>query len=153
MDLLQLMQNRRSIRSFADAPVPPEALGHILQAAALAPTSRNRKPCTFHPVTDRASLQKLSAAKQAGAAFTADAGAAIVVSADSNKADTWVEDSAIAMTYMMLAAEEQGLGACWVQLHLRFDASGRDAEDNARELLELPPNERIVGFLALGVRA
>ena len=152
MDLQQLMQNRRSIRSFADAPIPPEALDYILQAAALAPTSRNRKPCTFHPVTDRASLETLSTAKQAGAAFAADAGAAIVVSADSDKADTWVEDSAIAMTYMMLAAEAQGLGACWVQLHLRFDANGRDAEDNARALLGLPQNERIVGFLVLGVR-
>ncbi len=49
-----------------------------------------------------------------------------------------------------LAAEEQNLGCCWVQVHLRKDADGRDAEENVREILGLPEQFRVVGFLALG---
>ena len=44
MDLLQIMQRRKSIRTFADEPVPQEKLDYILRAGALAPTSRNRDP-------------------------------------------------------------------------------------------------------------
>ncbi len=150
MEFQQIIEKRKSIRTYADTPVPQEILNHILQVGELAPTSRNLKPCTFHLVQDREVLQKLSKAKKAGAAFAADAAAAIVVAADSEKADTWIEDSSIAMTYMMIAAEEQNLGCCWVQVHLRRDADGRDAEENVREILGLSENYRVVGFLALG---
>ncbi len=150
MEFQQIIEKRKSVRTYADTPIPQETLDHILQVGNLAPTSRNLKPCTLHLVQDREVLRKLSKAKKAGAAFAADAAAAIVVSADSEKADTWIEDSSIAMTYMMLAAEEQNLGCCWVQIHLRIDADGRDAEENVREILGLPETYRVVGFLALG---
>ena len=150
MEFQQIIEKRKSVRTYADTPIPQEILDHILQVGELAPTSRNLKPCTFHLVQDREVLQKLSKAKKAGAAFAADAAAAIVVTADSEKADTWIEDSAIAMTYMMLAAEEQNLGCCWVQTHLRKDAQGLDAEENVREILGLSEKYRVVGFLALG---
>ena len=150
MEFQQIIEKRKSIRTYADTPIPQDVLDHILQVGELAPTSRNLKPCTFHPVQDREVLRKLSKAKKAGAAFAADAAAAIVVAADSEKADTWIEDSSIAMTYMMLAAEEQNLGCCWVQVHLRRDENGRDAEENVREILGLPEQFRVVGFLALG---
>ena len=150
MELLDIMRSRKSVRNYADTPIPQGKLDKILEAASLAPTSRNRKPCTFIPVTERTTLEQLSTAKNAGAAFTAKAGAAIVVAADSEISDTWVEDSSIAMTYMMLIVEELGLGCCWVQMHLRFDAAGVSAEERVREILELPERYRVVGFLALG---
>lgn len=152
MDLLNLMRTRRSVRTYADRPIPPEQLETLLKAAALAPTSRNRKPCSFHLVTDRALLEQLASAKSAGAAFTSQAGAAIVTAADPEIADTWIEDSAIAMTYMMLTAEALGLGCCWVQMHLRSDAAGVSAEERVRQILGLPERSRIVGFLSLGMK-
>ncbi len=152
MEFRRIIEKRKSVRSFSGRPVPQEVLESILSAGSLAPTSRNRRPCTFHLIEDRETLEGLSRAKQAGAAFAAGAAAAIVVAADSDRADTWIEDSSIALTYLMLAAEEQNLGCCWVQLHLRFSEDGRDAEENARALLGLPQNFRIVGFLALGYR-
>ena len=146
------MHSRKSIRTYADAAIPQECLDAILKAASLAPTSRDLRPCTFHLVTDREQLTQLGHAKAHGAAFTAHAGAAVVVAADSTVADTWIEDSAIAMTYMMLTAEALGLGCCWVQMHLRTDADGNSAEDNVRQILGLQEQHRIVGFLSLGVR-
>ena len=150
MEFRRIIEKRKSVRRFSDKSIEREVLDSILYAGSLAPTSRNRRPCMLHLIEEKSLLQRLSQAKQAGAAFAADARAAIVVAADSDKADTWIEDSSIALTYMMLAAEEQNLGCCWVQLHLRSSADGKDAEDNAREILGLQQNFRIVGFLALG---
>lgn len=68
-------------------------------------------------------------------ARTADAATAIVVADDSETADTWIEDSSIAMTYMMLAAEEQNLGCCWVLLTecgLLFGTGKRSQEVTVR---------------------
>jgi nitroreductase len=151
MELIDIMLKRRSVRKFKTDSVPDEKLEKILNAALLAPTSRNRNPCKFVLVKNREVLKKLSKAKKAGAAFLADAFAAVAVFADENKADTWVEDSSIALTYMMLEAEEQGIGNCWCQLHMRFSEDGNDSEKNARDILSIPGNYRIVGILGLGI--
>lgn len=151
MTLNEIMLKRRSVRKFKSEGIPEEKINAVLQAGLLAPTSRNRNPCEFIVIRDREALEKLSKAKKAGAAFLSEAYAAVAVFADSEKADTWIEDSSIAMTYMMLAATEQGIGNCWVQYHLRFDINGESAEKNAREILSMPDKYRIVGVLGLGV--
>ena len=150
MNLTEIMKKRKSIRSYSGEPIPEEKLEQILLAGTLAPTSRNLKPFQFHLIRDKKILNQLSAAKKSGAAFVKDADAVIIVSADSAKSDTWIEDSSIAMTYMMLAAEEQNVGCCWVQIHLRKSESGEDAEKIVRKTAEIPSEYRIVGFLSLG---
>ena len=87
MELLELMRSRRSVRAYANKPVPQEYLDTILEAASLAPTSRNRKPCEFITVTERLLLEDLARTKTNTAEFTAKAGAAIVVAADSRERD------------------------------------------------------------------
>jgi nitroreductase len=54
---------------------------------------------------------------------------------------------------MHLAAAEAGVGSCWVQIHLRKDRDGGDAEDNVRRILGLKDTFRTVGILALGTPA
>lgn len=150
---MDAMLQRHSIRRYADEAIPEEKLEKILEAGRLAPTSMNRKPCVFCLVKDRETLEALASAKSAGAAMLASAGAAIVVFGDSNKADTWIEDSSIALTYMHLMATDQGVGSCWVQMHMRKDANGGDAEDNVRRIMSAPDSYRVVGVLSLGVPA
>ncbi len=153
MELMNVILKRRSVRKYKDEAIPEETLKKILQAGLLAPTSRNLKPCVFYAVTDRETLRKLSKAKSAGGAFLADSGAAVAVFADGAKADTWVEDCSIAMSYMMLEAESLGIGSCWVQFHMRSGADGSDAEANVREVLSVPEKYRIAGILSLGIPA
>ena len=153
MNLTEILLNRRSIRRYKDEPIPEETLCGILTAGLLAPTSRNLKPCRFAVVRDKTTLEALSHAKAAGGAFLREAGAAVVVSADAEKADTWVEDGSIALTCMHLAAAEAGLGSCWIQIHLRRDREGGEAEENVRRILGLEEQFRTVGILALGVPA
>lgn len=150
---LDIILTRRSIRKYTEDPVPPEQLDAVLQAGLLAPTSQNRRPCRFVVVRDRDLLAQLSKAKKAGAGMLADAAVAIVVTADGEAIDTWVEDCSIALAYMHLEATALGLGSCWVQMHLRAAADGTDSEEAVRRILGLEPEQRVVGILSLGVPA
>ena len=112
MSFTDLILKRRSTRKFNDEPVTKDELDHILHAALLAPTSMNRKPCNFMVVERKETLERLSQAKDHGAGLINGADKAIVVIADTMIADTWIEDSSIALTYMHLMATELGLGSC-----------------------------------------
>ena len=153
MELMDVILKRRSIRKYTGEDIPEETLNQILQAGLLAPTSRNLKPWEFYVVRDKDTLRKLSAAKSAGGGMLAQCSAAIAVFGDGEKADTWVEDCSIAMSFMMLMAEEKGAGSCWVQIHFRKDTAGKAAEENVREILAVPAGFRIAGILALGIPA
>ncbi|AMD18067.1 nitroreductase [Methanobrevibacter sp. YE315] len=149
MTLIDLMLKRRSTRKFSDEPVTKDELDNILQAALLAPTSMNRKPCNFMVVERKETLKELSKCKNHGADLIDGADKAIVVIADTLIADTWIEDSSIALTYMHLMATELDLGSCWVQVHLR-DKDGENSEEVVRDILKIDSHYRIVGILAIG---
>ena len=151
MELYDVILKRRSIRNYSAEPIPEEKLRRIIEAGLLAPTSRNRKPCEFYVVKDKAMLKRLSEVKPAGGAMLADCATAVVVAGDSDKADTWIEDSSIALSYMQLVAADLGVGSCWCQIRLRGSSSGSDAEGCVRGLLSVLDNYRIVGILALGM--
>jgi nitroreductase len=132
--------------------VSDERLDAILQAGLLAPTSQNKRPCELYVVRDKEVLTRLSKAKKVGASMLSGCDVAIAVLADSKKADVWVEDCAIAMSYMSLMATDQGVGSCWCQMRLRSTLLGKDAEDNVRGALQVTNKDlRLVGVLALGI--
>lgn len=149
MTLIDTMLKRRSTRKFNNEKITKDELEKILQAALLAPTSMNRKPCNFLVVERKETLEELSKCKNHGADLIAGADKAIVVVADTLIADTWCEDSSIALTYMHLMAAELDIGSCWVQVHLR-DKEGIDAEKVVRDIVKIDDHYRIVGILALG---
>lgn len=149
MELIDVMLKRRSTRKFNGKQVTKEELEKILQAALLAPTSMNRKPCNFMVVEREETLKQLASSKNHGADLISGADKAIVVVADTFIADTWIEDSSIALTHMHLMATELGLGSCWVQIHLR-SKDGRDSEEIVRDILKIDDHYRIVGILAIG---
>jgi len=149
MMLTDLMLKRRSTRKFNDDPITKEELEKILEAALLAPTSMNRKPCNFMVVERKEVLKELSECKDHGANLIEGADKAIVVIADTLIADTWIEDSSIALTHMHLMATELDIGSCWVQVHLR-NKDGEDSEEIVKNILKIDDHYRIVGILALG---
>ena len=151
--LREIMMKRRSVRVYTGEEIPDAVLNEVIKAGLLAPSSRGQKPCEFYVVRSRETLAALAGAKKAGGAMLKDAAAAVVVAASQTTADTWTEDCSIALTYMDLAAAEAGLGSCWVQMHLRKDADGTDAETNVRKILHLGDDMRIAGILSLGIPA
>lgn len=151
MELLELLQKRRSIRRYKDEAIPEDKLNNILRAGLLAPSGRGIYPVELVPVQDKNVLTELSRSKAGGAAMLKDAGAAIVVIGDTAKSDTWVEDCSIAMTLMQLEATEQGVGSCWVQCRGRLTPEGTDTGERVKELLNIPESFGILAILSLGI--
>ena len=153
MELLKLLQSRRSIRKYTDEHISDETLEKILQAGLLAPSSRAIYPVELVAVRDKEMLRRLSECKAAGAAMLKNADAAIVVVGDTAKSDAWIEDCSITMTLMMLEATEQGVGNCWVQCRGRQTAEGTSTEERIRALLSIPENYGVLAILSLGMPA
>jgi len=160
MELFETILNRRSIRAYNGQPVPEEALHSILEAGLLAPSSRNIYPVEFVVVQSRDTLTQLSKVKKVGSTFLKNAAAAIVTIGDSTRADTWIEDCAIAMTLMQLRATDLGVASCWVQCRDRISQQPREgapegecysADEWIRRCLRIPPNYSVLSILSLGL--
>lgn len=151
MDLLEVMRNRRSVRTYTEEEVPAEKLDKILKAGLLAESGKNLKPWEFIVVHDKEALAQLSKSRAAGAAMLEHADCAVVVVGDTEKTDVWTEDCSVAMTNMHLMADYLGVGSCWVQGRLREASDGRTTEAYIRELLSIPEKYGVEAILSLGM--
>lgn len=148
--MINLLRKRRSIRKFLPKAVEPEKIELLKEALLRAPTSGNRKPWHFIFVDDKALLEKISLAKDHGSSFVYGSPLAVVLLADPEKSDVWVEDCSIAATIMKLTAEDLGLASCWVQIRLRKHDDRISAEDYLKELLNIPQKLKVASVIALG---
>jgi len=147
---MSLIQKRRSIRKFLDKPIEAEKIDLLLEAALRAPSSKGVNPWEFILVIDRDLLEKLSQAKQHGSAFIKNAPLGIVVCADPQKCDVWVEDASIASIFIHLAAESLGLGSCWIQIRERMHDAKKSSQEYIAELLNIPATMRVESIIAVG---
>lgn len=145
-----LAAHRRSMRQFTEEKLSQEDLAALTGTVLMAPSSKGTCCWEFVVVDDRDLLQQLSQCKEHGAAMLSEAAAAIVVLADPSVSDVWVEDASVATTYLLLQAEDSGLGACWVQIRNRKAADGTPAEDVVRRILNIPSHLRVLSIVALG---
>lgn len=148
--MLDILQQRRSIRLFESHPVEPEKIAALTEAVLRAPSSRGLNPWEFIVVTERDKLKALSKAKPHGAEFLAGAALAFVVAADPQRCDVWVEDCAIAAIILQLTAVSLGLGSCWAQIRLRPHGDGRSAEAFVREIVGLPEQLAVDCIIGIG---
>ncbi|WP_320046490.1 nitroreductase family protein [uncultured Ilyobacter sp.] len=148
--LFELLKKRRSIRKFQGKSVEVEKLETILRAGLISPSGKNKKPWKFVVVDDGIKLDKLSKAKPAGGQLVKGAPVAVVVLGEAEKSDTWLEDCSIALTFMQLEAEEQGLKSCWVQIDKRPSEDGRGADVIVKEILGIEGDLKVLAILAMG---
>ncbi len=151
--MYELLRNRRSIRKFQEEEVEKEKLEYILKSALLAPSSRSIRPWEFIVVTDKDLLQQLSQCKEHSANFLATAPLGIVVLADPEKCDVWVEDSSIASIIIQLACHSQGLGSCWIQVRERYGADQTKADTYVKKTLGIPDKYETECIIAVGYPA
>ena len=148
MDFYELIRNRESIRSYdPDRPVPEDVLYRILEAGRLAPSAVNYQPWRFLVISSPEMLAKVRPCY--GRDWFIDAPHILVVVGYPEEA--WVRkydgynsletDLTIAMDHMILAAEYEGVGTCWV-----------GAYDPAvlKEALGLKENEIVYSITPLG---
>lgn len=152
-DVLHALRTRRSVRSYTDEPISDEVLDRVLEAGLLSASGRGKRPWELIVVRERKTLDALARSREAGAGMLEGANAAVVVVADAEAADTWVEDCSIVMSNMHLAADALGLGSCWIQGRMRTAADGRTTQDYVSELLGLPANYQVEATLSLGLPA
>lgn len=151
MELIQMMQNRRSVRTYTGEPVPEELLEKILQAGLLSATGKAIRPWEFIVVRDKEMLQRMAESRAAGAQMLTGADCAVVVIGDAEKSDVWTEDCSVAMANMHLMADSLGVGSCWIQGRLRAAGDGRSTGEFLRELLKFPENFELEAILSLGM--
>lgn len=153
MDILKTILARRSVRQYTDEPIPEEKLKAILYAGLAAASSKNRRPWEFVLVQDRAMLDRLCGCRPGAGNLLGKCSAAVVICADAEAVDVWVEDCASAMTQMHLAADALGVGSCWLQVRLRKAEDGRDTADVIRQALGIPAKYGVMAILTLGMPA
>lgn len=150
MEFLEIVQKRRSLRSYAPTPVEPEKLNYVLECARLAPSWKNMQCWRFIVVEDPALRQGLAETMTEGNPGTkvlTQAPLAIVLCAVPSESEVWEDkdfmmlDAGLAMEHLILAATEQGLGTCW---------EGWFSEEKARQVLKVPENVRVVAITPLG---
>ncbi len=147
---IDLVKKRRSIRKFTGKLLTPGEVEILMKAALMAPSSKSSTPWQFVLVENKETLQKISQAKAHGGAMIADCALAIVIVADPQKSDVWIEDTSIVSAYIQLQAEDMGLGSCWVQMRNRTDANGNSAEQNIRDILNIPYQLEVLAVIAIG---
>lgn len=146
----ELIRTRRSIRKYQDKEVEKEKVHTILQNALLAPSSRSRRPWEFIAVTDRDVLEQLSKTREHGSKHIAGAPLCIVVAADPEACDIWVEDASIAAIIIQLSAHSLGLGSCWIQARERFAPDHTKTGDMVKGILNIPEKYEIECLIAIG---
>jgi nitroreductase len=150
---MDLITKRRSIRRFTADKVEAEKVEILKEAALRAPSSRGINPWEFIFITDRNLLANLSAAKPHGSTFLKDAPLGVVVCADPQKSDVWVEDASIATIFVELAAASLDLGSCWIQIRKRMHDETQSAEAYIANLLNIPSHLKVESMIAIGYPA
>lgn len=151
-NLTELLQDRRSIRRYTSQKIDRDTLMKIAEAGLFAPSSYGQNPVEFVVVDDPAMLRSVAECKSIGAPSVANAAAAIIVAVDTTKGELWVEDASVAAGYILLGAENYGIGACWNQIHLR-DGKNKSASKEICELTGMPSFYEVVAVIALGYPA
>lgn len=146
----EIVKNRRSIRTFSGEHIPDETIKEILSLAAYAPSSWGEHPVEFIVIKDRKTMTELARCKQMGAGPLAYGDAAIVPIIDKRNLELWVEDAAVASTYILLATEYYGVAACWIHLKDRRGHT-KMAEDDIKDLLGIPSHYGILNAVSLGM--
>jgi len=156
MDLLRVIQERRSIREYRKDPIPDEIILEVLEAARQSPSWANTQTWRFIIVKNEEVKKLLTDTLTThNPARNAIANAPCVIcvvakkgeagfykgNPTTDKGDWFMFDAGIAMEHLVLAAWNFGLGTCHVG---SFDAK------KAEELLRIPEQYAMVEMTPIG---
>lgn len=123
METLEAIKSRRSIRKFADIPIPMQRIGPLLEAAQAAPSAGNLQTSKFILVTDPAQRKEVATACLSQH-WIAQASVIIVIVAEIDKNVQYygkrgetlyaIQNAACAAQNIILAAHATGLASCFV---------------------------------------
>lgn len=149
MDVLEAMRGRKSVRKYEPTPLSAEQIQKVFSVVRMAPSVDNLQPWKFVIVNDEDIKRELAAASSSQK-WIAEAPLVVVACGLLDEAqgmiggfmNSYPVDVAMAMSYLTLAAHNEGLGTCWVNA---FN------EDKVRSVLGAPDDVRVVALTPLGV--
>ena len=116
-DVLETIKSRRSIRKYKSDMVPQDKLEKIIEAGTYAANGMCKQSPIIVAVTHKELLEKLSAMKAKIMGTNTDpfygAPVVLIVLADKSR-PTYLYDGSLVMGNLMLEAEAQGIGSCWI---------------------------------------
>jgi nitroreductase len=150
MDFYDVVESRRSIRSYKDIGIEREKLYRILESSTLVPSWSCKHCWRFMVIDDNEIKNRIAQCineTNPARHGVFEASMAVVMCADPVNAqeidekEYYMSDCGIAMEHFMLAACSEGLSTCWIGL---FD------EDKLKIILGIPQTIRIVAITPLG---
>ena len=146
-EVLEAIQNRRTIRRFKEKQVPEERVEVILNAGRWAQSFNNAQPWKFIVIQDRETKKRLSekAGKSVYYKGIVEAPLTLVICADPDRDSRhWIEAGCNAHQNMALAAHSLGLGSSWIAI------LNTDSEEPIKKVLGIPKNMRVISLMPIG---
>jgi nitroreductase/NAD-dependent dihydropyrimidine dehydrogenase PreA subunit len=157
------LMSRRSVREFKERPVDQETMEAMLDVARRAPTATNSQTLHWIVVSGAAKVRALAEETVKGIRalgtnpaslerwdrgydFVLRAAPTLVVACTPADYEWGKQDCAIALTFLELAAESRGLGACWAGYLTRIAA----LHAPLCQALSVPEGYAVHGGLMLG---
>jgi len=118
-EVLEAMEQRRSVRKYKPDPVPREIIDRIVRAGTYAASGMGRQETIIVAVTNRELRDRLSKMNAAYGGWKPEfdpfygAPAVLIVLADKSW-PTRVYDGSLVMGNLMLAAHALRIGSCWI---------------------------------------
>lgn len=141
METLKAISERASVREYKKKPIEKSLLEKLIDAGRRAPSARSVEPWEFIVVTDTKMLSKLCSIIPNGP-FIKDAFSCVVIYCEDTK--YYLEDGVAATENILLAAKDQGLGACWVA------GDKKPYAEEVSKLLSVPPKLKLISLISLG---
>lgn len=156
--MLEEIIRRRSVRKYSNKSIEDEKIIKLLECARLAPSGSNTQPWHFIVVKSEFNRQNLSKIAH-DQKWMISAPVFIVCVADircriEGKVDVLlnenssqeelkqiIRDTSISIGYILLEAENLGLGSCWVAWF---------TQEEIRPLLNIPNDKYVVGIITIG---
>ena len=153
-NFFELVARRRSCRKFSEQKPERALIEKIMEATLTAPSSKNTRTSRFLVIDDPQTIARMAEMRDYGSAFMVGAPVVVLVMGVKAPTDLWEINCAISATYLQLAAEEAGLGSCWVHVggrpRLKDEPQGEQAEEYLRTFLPIPEECGVECVIAMG---
>jgi nitroreductase len=150
----ELVQARRSVRTYDDRPVPEELLNRAIELAQESPSACNRQPCRVYRLATPEVRKAALSLQNGNRGFGHLASEVLVIVAEQSayfdateRNQPYIDGGLFSMT-LCYALTAQGVGSCCLNWCVEPEANSM-----AHKLLGIPDSERIIMMMAVGYPA
>ena len=145
MDILDIIETRRSIRKFRTAPISDDLIEKILEAGRWAPSGQNNQPWRFAVVRNRERLKEISQLTRYRKIVL---GAQVLIPVFIDTATIYHREKDIqgigaCLQNMLLEIHTLGIGAVWLGEIIK-------SNEQIKQILGLPEKLELMAVIAMG---